>query len=300
VFGGTGPVRAVPAGQDAAPTLEGCRVLAVEDNRVNQEVIRGILRRAGCVVTLAENGALALERLAAESFDVVLMDCEMPVMDGLTATRALRAREAQVPTGEAAAGPPRQPVIALTAHALPAERERCLAAGVDDYLTKPVRANDLVEAIGRARRQRETPAWVSEQEQAVPQRGVATDGGAGDRGGPGAELDLRVLEGLREALGEIAPVIEAAVAELPERLTQLEEAAAAGDCETLRKVSHTLAGSLGNLGARQAVRLARALEKEASAGQADPGLADEVVAAVRRARRALVEVLESEKGPLAN
>ena len=126
--------------------LDGCRVLAVEDNQVNQMVLEGILARAGCNIQVAANGAEALETLARESFDVVLMDCEMPVLDGLTATR--RLREAEAADGGALNGH-RQIVVALTAHAYPAERDRCLAAGMDDYLPKPIRAPDLLATLDR-------------------------------------------------------------------------------------------------------------------------------------------------------
>jgi CheY-like chemotaxis protein len=132
--------------------LDGCRVLAVEDNNINQQVLRGLLNRAGCRVQVANDGAEALEILAQRTFDVVLMDCEMPVLDGVAATRALREHERARGTDR------RQAVVALTAHTSPAERERCLAAGMDDYLPKPIRAPDLLATLDRWWSRTETQA----------------------------------------------------------------------------------------------------------------------------------------------
>jgi CheY-like chemotaxis protein len=123
--------------------LDGCRVLAVEDNNINQQVLRGILNRAGCRVQVANNGAEALEILVNRTFDVVLMDCEMPVLDGRAATRALREHERERANGR------HQVVVALTAHTAAAERDRCVAAGMDDYLAKPIRAPDLLGTLDR-------------------------------------------------------------------------------------------------------------------------------------------------------
>jgi CheY-like chemotaxis protein len=135
------PVQArLVKGDDATLTrLHGRRVLLVEDNRLNQEVATQFLRRAGLVVSVAENGRVALERLADASFDVVLMDCQMPVMDGYEATRLIRAQ----PQFRAL------PIIAMTANALVGDRERSLEAGMNDHLTKPVNANALYQILLR-------------------------------------------------------------------------------------------------------------------------------------------------------
>ena len=128
-----------------APSREQARplhVLMVEDNAVNQLVLGEMLDGLGCTCTVADNGVEALERLAEARFDIVLMDVQMPVMDGLTATRRLREREL-------AAGQPRQLVVALTANALAGDREMCLAAGMDDYLAKPVTFESLSATFQR-------------------------------------------------------------------------------------------------------------------------------------------------------
>lgn len=131
------------ADEAAAPVsgqFVGTRVLLAEDNRVNQLVACGMLERLGCEVVVAEDGGEALDRLAGDRFDVVLMDCMMPVMDGLEATQRFRQSE---PDGY------RTPVIALTANAMRGDRERCLAAGMDDYLAKPLTRESLEAALAR-------------------------------------------------------------------------------------------------------------------------------------------------------
>ncbi len=119
----------------------GCRVLLVEDNAVNRTIATKLLEKRGHVVIAVENGALAVEATACDHFDVVLMDLQMPVMDGLTATAHIRTREHQ--TGG------HIPIIAVTAHAMDEDRKRCLAAGMDDYLPKPIRSSDLFATITR-------------------------------------------------------------------------------------------------------------------------------------------------------
>jgi CheY-like chemotaxis protein len=127
-----------------APSIDGSgvalSVLLVEDNIVNQKVALGALRRLGVTASLATDGEQAVARLATERFDLVLMDCQMPVMDGFTATAAIREREAR----EAR---PRQVIVAMTANAMEGDRELCLAAGMDDYLTKPFNLGALLAVM---------------------------------------------------------------------------------------------------------------------------------------------------------
>ena len=123
-----------------APDLEGLRVLLVEDNVVNRKVVVKMLKKMGCAVTVAENGRVALDLIEERAFDAVLMDCQMPVMDGYEAAREIRKRED--------AGS-RIPIVALTANALKGDRESCLAAGMDDYITKPVKKDELAALLSR-------------------------------------------------------------------------------------------------------------------------------------------------------
>ncbi len=117
------------------------RVLVVEDNVVNQKVVTLMLERQGCRVDVAANGVEALAAAACVTYDLIFMDCQMPAMDGYEATRALRARERR--------GVPRVPIVAMTANALAGDRERCLDAGMDDYLAKPITTAGLREGLAR-------------------------------------------------------------------------------------------------------------------------------------------------------
>ncbi len=128
--------------QEADLSRQGKRVLLVEDNLVNQLLCQEMLAQLGLSVVVADNGREALAALAGETFDLVLMDCQMPEMDGYEATRAIRAREQEQ-------NQKHLPIIALTAHAMPSDREKCLAAGMDDYLAKPFQYEQLKELLGR-------------------------------------------------------------------------------------------------------------------------------------------------------
>ncbi|HXC08065.1 MAG TPA: PAS domain-containing protein, partial [Steroidobacteraceae bacterium] len=132
----------LPAPQ-ASPTFSGRRILLVEDNPVNQRVAQRVLQKLAADVTLANNGAEALERIAESSFDAVLMDCQMPVMDGFTATRRIRDTE------RASTKAKRLPIIALTANVMSEDRENCIAAGMDAHLGKPIEPAQLIDCLGR-------------------------------------------------------------------------------------------------------------------------------------------------------
>jgi CheY-like chemotaxis protein len=138
----------VPSIEDALlmlsgpPPLNGTRVLLVEDNLTNQRVAQRLLERAGCLVTVAGNGVEAVECFRTHPFDIVFMDCQMPEMDGYEATRAIRELESDGA---------RAPIVALTANAMEGDRERCLAAGMDDFVSKPIRREVLLGSIERWR-----------------------------------------------------------------------------------------------------------------------------------------------------
>ncbi len=132
---------ASPVPASSAAGVNGARVLLVEDNEINQMIARAMLESLGCTVESAGNGREAIERMAADRYDLVLMDCQMPEMDGFDATRAWRKREA--------GDPARLPIIALTASALEGDRERCLDAGMDDYLAKPFVRGQLASVLER-------------------------------------------------------------------------------------------------------------------------------------------------------
>ncbi|MBI3450031.1 MAG: response regulator [Acidobacteria bacterium] len=224
----------------------GRRILLAEDNLVNQKVMVRLLEKAGCLCDVAANGALAVEAIQKSTYDVVLMDCQMPQMDGFEATGAIRERERQILLGEiepavetAEDGVPRVeriPIIALTANALPGDRERCLAAGMDDYLTKPVVPDDLFASLNRWLPEREAPAAAPLVPAFCP------------------EDALRQLEGERDLLVELIGIF---LQECPARLAEIRESATSLDRDGLRKSAHGLKGSASQIAAH-AIRQAAA------------------------------------------
>ena len=219
-------------------------VLLVEDQAVNQMLATALLRRWGHRVTLAENGALALERLQAKRFDVVLMDMMMPVMDGLEATRRWRALESA----------PRTPIIAMTANAMQSDRDRCIEAGMDDYISKPFEPAALRQMLQRD----------------VPGADAALNH-PGQRKAPAAPVVVAVHFdyhlALRAADQEVVEIISAAfTVQWPKDLHKMQLALQQSDPQPLLYVAHALKGTLSMFGARPAVQLAQRLESLAEDG----------------------------------
>jgi PAS domain S-box-containing protein len=226
--------------EPAAPTGRRLRILLAEDNLVNQRLAVRLLERHGHTVVLAATGKEALAVLAREPFDLVLMDVQMPEMGGLEATAAIRARERG--TGR------HVPVIALTAHAMKGDRERCLAAGMDGYLSKPIQPRELLQALdGLAGGQAPTASPAAEAGEEVFDRAQALATTGGD-----AEL-------LRE-------IVRLFLAECPNWLAQCRDAIARRDAAGLRQAAHTLKGTLAGLGAQAALAEAQRLEAMGCAG----------------------------------
>jgi PAS domain S-box-containing protein len=245
------------------------RVLVAEDNVVNQELAVRLLEKQGHTVAVAGNGreALdALEKATSRGFDVVLMDVQMPEMDGLEATAAIRQKEKA--TGR------HLPIIAITAHALKGDRERCLAAGMDDYLAKPIQAKELLAAVEGA----VLPAV--ETRESVP---------AEPR--PEEILDrvtaLARLDGDAKLLGELAGLFLADTARL---LSAVRQAVTRGDAKALEYAAHALKSSVGNFAAHAAFEAAARLEM--SGRQGDLAEAQEAYAALHQEVERLKPVLE--------
>ena len=279
----------VPAPQGPTPRL-GARVLLAEDHPVNQEVAVQILRMLDCEVETVEDGRAALHALAGGGHDIVLMDLNMPVMDGFQATAALRQREGR-------AGAARLPVIALTANALQGDRERCLAAGMDDYLSKPFTAADLAAVL-----QRWLPGDAGDPRAraGAPQSGAAeTAPGATadgvDREGP--PLDESVLDTIRamDADGSGAFLRQLAVKYLASSSADLEalaDSVASGDAEAVGKTAHRLKSASANLGAMTLSAICRELETAGRAGRV--GDAEPLVDAARSEYRRVSDALHQE------
>jgi signal transduction histidine kinase/DNA-binding response OmpR family regulator/HPt (histidine-containing phosphotransfer) domain-containing protein len=233
-----GDVASMSTGTDIhpeAPRTNRRRVLLVEDNVVNQRVAIGLLTRRGHDVTLAEDGQQALDRLERGTFDLVLMDVQMPVMGGLEATAAIREREK---------GTSRHiRIVAMTAHAMNGDRERCLAAGMDGYLSKPVDPRMLF-------------AVVEEEAPAAPGPAPATAAAAVPIVD---ETELRERVGGDEQL--LTDVVRLFLEDCPMRLAAIRTAVELRDAEAIRTSAHALKGAAGNLSAKGLFEAARVLER---------------------------------------
>jgi CheY-like chemotaxis protein len=207
------------------------RVLLAEDNAVNQRLASSLLERRGHKVVIANNGREAVEAVQRQSFDVVLMDVQMPEMGGFEATEAIRALERA--QGE------QTPIIAMTAHAMKGDRERCLAAGMDEYLTKPLDPKQLCQLV----------------EGIVAGRAAAAPDDT-----PSAAISMQVLArvgGDRELLAEISRLF---VDDAPRHLDRIRQALDTRDGEALRRAAHGLKGAAANFDADGVVAAARTLE----------------------------------------
>jgi two-component system, sensor histidine kinase and response regulator len=256
-----GARRPVPQSGAVGAAVSGV-VLLVEDNAVNQDVAREMLEAMGLQVHLAEDGVQALEVLANGHYDAVLMDCQMPRMDGFQATQALRERER-------ARGLLRTPVIALTANALAGDRQACLDAGMDDYLGKPFTSVQLLLTLRRWLPARSDAAPADETR--IAEQTLAPDAAVES----GAAIDLRVLADLRAvnpARGEqvVARVVATFLATVSPQLDLLQKAAAECDADALRDLAHSLKSSAAHLGAQRLSALAREIEQHGRDGFAEP------------------------------
>jgi CheY-like chemotaxis protein/HPt (histidine-containing phosphotransfer) domain-containing protein len=222
------------------------RILLAEDNVVNQKLALRILEKRGHRVEVAANGREALAALEREAFDLVLMDVQMPELDGLETTAVLREREQErvAVGGDEAGAAAHLPIIALTAHTMHGDRERCLEAGMDGYVSKPIQPAELFAEIERL-----LPASEPAEEQSAP---PATVGPVLDRD----ELSSR-LDGDGELFRELVALFRESA---PPLLAQMRAAASQGDGAALRQAAHTLKGSVGNFAARRAVSIAQQLE----------------------------------------
>ena len=237
------------------------RVLLAEDNGVNQVVARNMLKALGCDHVIVKNGAEALEAVQQGGFDMVLMDCQMPVMDGFAATRAIRQWEKDREQNTGCAS--RLPVVALTANALVGDAQLCLDSGMDDHLAKPYTRQQLRNILVRWL----PPALVENSEDDAA-------GGAG--GGPGGTarstlLDQSALDNIRAIDDDgsvLDEVIQMYLDELPDQLDSLRAAVAGADMPALASTAHAMKSASFNVGAKALGELCRRLEKQAKAGEA--------------------------------
>jgi len=240
------------------PGTSSLRILLAEDNAVNQKVALRLLDQLGYRADVASNGVEALAALERQPYDVVLMDVQMPELDGLDASRRI---------GERWPAEVRPRIIAMTANAMPEDRAACFAAGMDDYVAKPIRPTELANALRRAR-----PL----EEVRTPSAEVA-----------GATLEASAVESLRDLGGEafLAEVIDAFLSDAPVLVGTLRTAYEQGETEELRRAAHTLKSNGQTFGAEGFAELCRELEERARGGDTD-GMAE------------LVDGIEREYGAL--
>jgi two-component system sensor histidine kinase/response regulator len=236
-----------PAGLEppvaARRAADGRRVLVAEDNPVNQLVIERMLQQRGFDVDVAEHGHQALAMLASNGYEAVFMDCQMPQLDGYETTAAIRETERS---------DERLPIIAMTAHAMKGDRERCLAAGMDDYLSKPVRGDELDAALHR---------WLG----TPPAATDATPESAATE--VDQLIDASRMRTFRDDYTDVAPqLVDLFATTTPPLIEEMSGALEAGEVEELRRAAHKLKGSCQNIGATFMATLCRTLED----GAADP------------------------------
>jgi PAS domain S-box-containing protein len=214
------------------------RILLVDDNATNRKVASQILMKAGCLVETATSGQEAINRLSQDTdFDLVLMDIQMPEMDGMETTRRLKKSFIELP-----------PIVAMTAYAMKEDRERFLAAGMDDYLAKPIRAQQLIQMVGK---------WVHDGH--APQD-IYLDQSH-------HVVDEEVLKSLSDAVGGDPSFVEGMlvefISEAEEQIAQAEKAYAINDCKGVQSELHTLKGNSGTLGAAQVHNICEKIELKA-------------------------------------
>ena len=282
------------------PARRARRVLLAEDNPVNVEVARAMLESLGLETGCAKNGQEALRAVHESRWDAVLMDCQMPVMDGFAATGEIRRHERESGRQRAL------PVIAITANALQGDREACLAAGMDDYLSKPFTQQQLAAVIGRwiampllsAREHGDEPvveiAPATPLPPARPPAGQMTETGI-------AAINHSALENIRALSRDngdalVHKVIAAYVGDTPRQLHALRQALGEGDAESVRRVAHGLKSASANIGAGHLSGLCRDLEQLGRSGNVDSGgpLLSDLEREFRSVRQALHASLEKE------
>jgi CheY-like chemotaxis protein/HPt (histidine-containing phosphotransfer) domain-containing protein len=239
------------------------RILLAEDNAVNQKLAMRLLEKLGYRTDVAGNGIEAIEALERQSYDLLLSDVQMPEMDGLEATRRILERW---PEGE------RPWIVAMTAEAMSGDRERCLEAGMNDYLTKPIRVEELVAAIKR------TPRRAGEGS------GVASSSGPIDR-----EMLARLAEGVGGDAAFVSELIGDFAKDGPDLLAAARGSLARGEAADVLRTAHTLKSNAATFGAHALSDRSRELEEAAKRGELDDGAA--LLDAMARELDLVIEVL---------
>lgn len=261
--------------KDSAPTQTG-RLLVAEDHVVNQQLAIMMLERLGHQVDVVANGQEAVEAVHRKAYDVVFMDCQMPEMDGFKATQEIRRREASLGNDEqrATRNPRHLPIIAMTANVMRGDREKCLAAGMDDYVAKPIRADALTEVLARWLPKEPSSQMEQTPEQTEPHIDLAPPPSHSET----PALSPHTLEEWRSMLGEgyhefLARITEQFITDAGECVEQVQRFAHEGKVEELARTAHGLKGISGNVGAEGLQSLALALEQHCHQGSVEEATA---------------------------
>jgi two-component system sensor histidine kinase/response regulator len=229
---------------------QGIRILLAEDNATNQQVALKILEKLGFRADAVADGRQAVEALRTGSYDIVLMDVQMPVMDGFEATRAIRSGQAKVPD-------PRIPIIAMTAHAMKGDRERCLEEGMDDYISKPIAPQALAEALGK---------WAAAPQERSP--AVAAPRGAAEPSAVLSVFDRPAL--LARLIGDeelVKEIIAGFLKDMPLQIKALRTHIDKADAGAAGGQAHAIKGAAANVGGLALSAVAKDMERSGKAGR---------------------------------
>ena len=228
-----------------SPIVSPLRILLAEDSYPNQVLATGLLRKRGHIISVANHGEEAIEMLQEQGFDLVLMDVQMPVMDGLEATRSIRRMEAR----EKLHSLNRKPllIVAMTAHAMKGDRELCLESGMNDYLSKPIRTHELDEILAKSFSADQAPETAADSTNVIDWSEA-----------------LSIVDGDTELLKVVAAAF---LEEAGSLQSQLATALSSGDAKAIQQLGHTLKGAVGAFGAHNCRSLAEQLESFGRLGE---------------------------------
>lgn len=251
--------------------FQGLRVLLAEDNRVNREFARELLGNIGFEVVVAENGRIAVEKVQKDKFDLILMDCQMPEMDGYEASQIITKLKKKKKIDDI-------PIIALTANAMKGDREKCLVAGMNDYLSKPIRKKSLIKTLSY---------WIKLELGTNAPEVETVEDCSGDEKDDVGVLDLEVIETARASMKDkFVGLLSCYFEDSSDYISQIEDAVGEGEFGKLKAPAHTLKSSSRLLGAMEVARIAELLEEASNDAVKGKELTidvEEMVAALRQA-----------------
>ncbi len=224
-------------------------ILLAEDNPLNQKLAVALLKKAGYTIDAVENGKQAVESLSRKSYDLILMDVQMPEMDGFEATRTIRERKDERRN---------TPIVAMTAHAMKGDRERCLAGGMDDYVSKPIEPQELLDAIKK---------WVASADESQERTVGVRVNDHPQAPGPVVDFEAVLNDRFEGDRGFLSEMLREFLDYAPGQLERLNRAVEKADAKTVETEAHSLKGAAGNLGAGRVAELSLDLELAGRTGK---------------------------------